>query len=111
MKEHLKETSELIIRDFEIESVEKEEISEEELFGVLADQIAYMLEYRIEFLFSLMYRLDVYESKINAALHPSAPEPANIGLARLVLERQKQRIKTKNEYRPSQDDRLKDMEF
>ncbi len=91
-------TSQLIIRDFEIET-SKEQFSEEELLQLLSDQIAYMIEYRIDFLMSLMYRLDVLEKDINWALHPASPDPANVALAKLVLERQKQRIRTKEEYR------------
>ena len=88
-------TSTLIIQDFELESKEEETLTEEELFRLLADQIAYMIEYRLEFLLSLMYRLDIDEQKVNDALAPFAPEVANIGLARLVLERQKQRVHSK----------------
>lgn len=95
----LKNTTELIARDFEIEG-NPEGITEEQLFEALAHQIAYMLEHRLEFLLSLMYRLDIDERKVDAALSPAAPEMANIGLARLVLERQKQRVFTKRFYKP-----------
>jgi hypothetical protein len=33
-------------------------------------------------------------------MHPDAPEPANWGLARLVLERQKERLETKRTLKP-----------
>jgi hypothetical protein len=39
------------------------------------------------------------EARVNEALSPAHPEPANLALAKLVLERQKQRIRTKREYR------------
>jgi hypothetical protein len=39
--------------------------------------------------------MDVLEEKIRPVLDPAAPEPPNLGLARLVLERQKQRVATK----------------
>ena len=100
----------LIIRDFEIELKEEQTLSEEEVFDLLADQIAYMIEYRLDFLLSLMYRLDVLEHKINAALHPSAPKPANIGLAKLVWERQKQRMETKQQYKQTKIDDWEDFE-
>ena len=104
----LESTRELISRDFELESIEeKDAITEEELFLVLADRIAYMIEYQLEFLLSLMYRLDVKETKVEAALAPGAPEPANVGLARLVLERQKQRAFTKQYYK---QDKLEDLD-
>ena len=84
----------LVREPFELTSVEPP-VSEEVLLAILAERIGEMLERRPEYLMSLLYRLDVLEEKIHPAMHPMAPEPANIGLARLVLERQKQRAETK----------------
>lgn len=95
--ETLQQTSALITGPFELESVPA---SEEELLAVLADRIAEMLERRPEYLMSLLYRLDVLEEKIHPVMQPGAPEPANWGLARLVLERQKQRAETKRTIKP-----------
>jgi len=103
-------TTQLIIRDFEIET-NQADFSEEELLQVLSDHIAYMIEYRIDFLMSLMYRLDVLEKHINVALHPASPDPANVALAKLVIARQKQRIQTKQEYKQPNLDDLDGMEF
>lgn len=93
----LHQASALIREPFELESTPD---SEEELLAVLADRIAEMLERRPEYLMSMLYRLDVLEEKIHPVMRPDAPEPANWGLARLVLERQKQRIETKKTVRP-----------
>lgn len=75
--------------------------SEEELLQLLAARIADMLETRPEYLMSLLYRLDVLEKKIVPAMHPAAPDPPHIGLAKLVLERQKQRLETKRSIKPA----------
>lgn len=90
---------ELIKKDFEIVD-HGENISEAELFQMLADHIDWLLEHRMEWLLSLMYRMDVNEQKVQQAIAPDAPDPANIGLAKLVLERQKQRAYTKQTYKP-----------
>lgn len=84
----------LVKEPFELTGVEPP-VSEELLLAILAERIGEMLERRPEYLMSLLYRLDVLEEKIHPAMHPMAPEPAHIGLARLVLERQKQRAETK----------------
>jgi hypothetical protein len=42
--------------------------------------------------------MDVSEQKMHDALLPNAPEPADIGLARLMIERQKERNRTKAFY-------------
>lgn len=97
----------LIAKDFQIETHESERYTEDEVLLWLAEHVAYMLEYRMEFLMSLMYRLDIKEAQVSAALSPVHPEAANIALARLVLDRQKERIFTKHFYK--QDD-LEDLE-
>jgi len=104
------QSTDLIARHFELELGE-EKITEEQLFELLSDRVAYMIEYRIDFLMSLLYRLDVAEAKINHALHPAAEEPANRGLARLILDRQKERIKTKKHYKIIKPEDLGDLAF
>lgn len=95
-------SKDLIFNTFEIEGKGLEPmLTEDELFEILSGQIAYMIDYKIDFLLSLMYRMDISEVKINEKLMPGAPEPANIGLARLVIERQKQKIETKKMYKSS----------
>ncbi len=92
------ETTALILRDFELSDPNKE-MTELELLDYLASAIDYMIEHKLDFLLSLLYRLDVSERKINEALLPGKEETANIALAKLVLERQKLRVATKRAYR------------
>lgn len=97
--------SDLIIKHFDIANTEEGKVyTEEEIEALLADQVAWMLEYRLEFLLSLMYRLDIDEKKIAEVLMPGAPVPAHHGLARLIIERQKQRMETKAAYREQNPD-------
>ena len=109
-KSVIQQTSELIARDFGLE-IGEESISEQELFDLVANEVAYMLEHRLESLFSLLYRLDVSEKKTRAALDPSAEEPANIAIARHIIDRQKQRIFTKQHYKQPKSDDLDGLEF
>jgi hypothetical protein len=95
----------LITRDFEMEPAESEKkVTEEELLQLLADRISWLIEYRMEYLLSLLYRLDVKEEKVDFSLSPACPDPANIALAKLVLERQKERIRTKHQYKQDEID-------
>jgi len=96
-KDFTEKATELIARDFEMVLGDKKP-TEQELFEMLADQVAYMMQYRLDFLLSLMYRLDIDEQKIRIALSPKTLIAPNIGLAHLILERQKLRIKIKQEY-------------
>lgn len=95
----LQQTADLIRAPFELEATPPP-ADEAELLAILAERIEEMLLNRPDYLMSLLYRLDVLEEKIRPVIHPNAPEPAHIGLARLVLERQKQRVETKQNIKP-----------
>ena len=69
--------------------------TEAEFLQKLADAIDYWMQHRMERLMSLCYTLDVDEAGVAQAFHPGASEPANVGLAKLLYERQKERIHTK----------------
>ena len=69
--------------------------SEEQLLRWLADAVDHLMQHRMEYLMSLCYTLDVDESALAAAVHPAAPEPANVGLARLLYARQWRRAMTR----------------
>ena len=91
------------MRNFELET-DTSTVNEEELLRLLTERIAYMIEHKLDFLLSLLYRLDVDEGKINFALSPLAPDPPAVGLAKLVMERQRQRLATKEKYRQKDSD-------
>lgn len=98
------QTTELVARDFGLDIGDKP-LSDQELFDLLANAVAYMIEHRLEFLLSLMYRLDIKEEYTRKALAPDAPDLPNIGLTKLILQRQKDRIMTKIKYKqPPLDD-------
>jgi|NOAtaT_6_FD_contig_91_1532763_length_1888_multi_3_in_0_out_0_2 hypothetical protein len=95
----LRVTTELIAHDFAIENAEGE-ITEAQLLEILAGQIEVLIERKMEFLLSLLYRLDIDERKVDFALSPFSPKPPHVAIAELVLERQKQRAFTKMSYKP-----------
>jgi hypothetical protein len=88
----------LVAQDFDPVPLE-EAVSEERLLELLSEQVAWLIEHRLEYLMSLMYRLDVDERKVDRALSPAAEEPAHTALAKLILDRQRQRAFTKKHYR------------
>jgi hypothetical protein len=98
--EALHELAALINQDFEPVPID-EIISEERLLELLSLQLEWMIEHRLEHLMSMMYRLDIDERNVASALSPAGPEPPALALARLVLNRQKQRIFTKRHYKQS----------
>ena len=72
-----------------------EALEETEFLRRLADAVDYWMQHRMGELMSLCYTLDVDEALVAQAFHPAAEEPANVGLARLLYERQRQRLQTK----------------
>ena len=69
------------------------------LINILAERIASLLETDMEAFMSMLYRLDVSETKIRAALSPDNEEPPNVTLAKLIIARQMQRMQTKVTYK------------
>jgi len=60
-----------------------------------------LLKHQPELLFSYLYRLDVLEHKIQFALH-GCENVAN-ALAQLIIDRQVERIQTKQQYRSEEN--------
>ena len=79
--------------------ISKTETDETDIVLWLAAQIRDLLQHRTEYLFNIFYCMDVDETLMHAALLPDAPEPADIGLARLMLARQHERNRTKALYK------------
>lgn len=98
--------NQLLIKDFELASPDADAPSEEMLFQMLCDRISYLIEHNMEYLMSLLYRNDVLEHKILDALSPGNPDPANVALAKLVMERQRQRLATKKQYGSQRSDEV-----
>ena len=100
MPDLIKDTTDLIRRDFELDRPEDDTLSEAEVIQLLADEVDRMMQYRMEWLLSLMYRMDVAETDVNAALHPLSPIPPNLALAKLIYARQSRRAYTKATFKP-----------
>ena len=97
-EDYLEQTTALVAKDFGLAKTTP--FTEEELLDAIANRVAEMMEENKDLLLSYMYRLDIDEGKIHFALSPLANEPAHFALARLILNRQKQRAITKLSYKP-----------
>ena len=112
MKKETQATAKLIARDFGMEKLEKEALTEEQLLQLLETQVAYYIEHNLDFLLSSLYRLDISEKLVRNALLPSSAVPANVGIAKLILDRQKKRVFTKQFYKqPKIEDLEEGLEY
>lgn len=82
------------------EIVSLEEHSYDELHEKLAKHLDYLLTNDFDGLISILYRIDISQEKAMAALAENA-EIASTGetLARLIIDRQLQKIETRRKYR------------
>lgn len=86
-----------IFRSFELSPDPERRFSEEEVLALLSERIAWLMAHRMELLFSLMYRMDIDEREVRRALHPETDMPPAEGLARLVMQRQADRLRTRRD--------------
>ena len=69
-----------------------------ELFRQLVPLIRRLLDRDLPRLLNALYRIDVPESKVNAVLHLAEPDKIAPMLARLVMDREYQKIETRKKY-------------
>ncbi len=73
------------------------------LFAQLCDSINDLIVHDFDRLLGLLYRHDVSEQKIKTLLKENPDTNASENIARLVIERQVQKIKSRQEHRRDQD--------
>ena len=74
------------------------DISLEEIKKHLAKYINDLIIHDFEKLVSILYRIDVNERKLKSMLQENKHADAGIVIAKLIIERQLQKIKTRSEF-------------
>jgi len=72
--------------------------NEEELINLLSLYIQELINKDFEHLLWLLYRIDVGETKVKKAIQEAGPEKTPKIIAQLILEREKEKIKTRKKY-------------
>lgn len=90
----LHETAAALKEDWDLQLPDT--LSEETILRLLAERIVVILERGAETFFQLMYRLDISEKKLNAVLQE---DDVPMKIARLIYDRQLQKIKSRHENR------------
>jgi len=90
----------IISNDFELQHTDKlkELLTKEELRSILSAKIEYLLNHDFQKLLNILYRIDVDEQKAKELLRKHSPSQAPIILADLIIERQLQKIKTRQQF-------------
>lgn len=98
----LRETRDILFRNLEIASSAEESAvnpSYEELKRMIAERIRQMLSTNYEQLLNLLYRIDIPESRVAEALSEYPPNEVPEMLAEMIIERQRQKVVTRQQYR------------
>ena len=81
-------------------------LTDEEAFRLIELQIGYLLKHRRDWLLGKLYRLDVRERDIKAALATCASNEVAAALTNLVFARQRERAATRQRYGAQSKDAL-----
>jgi len=77
----------------------KESISMDELKNLLSGHIHHLINNNFNKLVGILYRIDVSETKLRELLEDKHAEDAGIIIAELIIERQIQKIQSRENYR------------
>lgn len=98
------EHKELVLQiNKELAIVLPEKISAEELQQKLSVHINHLIQHNFEQLVSLLYRIDVSETKIKSLLQNSPGENAGNIIAALIIERQLQKIRSRKQFKSNDE--------
>jgi hypothetical protein len=76
-----------------------DKITAEEMRSQLGSYINYLIEHDFQKLVSVLYRVDVNETKLKNLLKENPGEDAGLIIADLIIERQLQKIKSRQQFR------------
>jgi hypothetical protein len=80
------------------------DMTREELTEKLSDYINTLIQHDFNTLVRLLYRVDVSESKLKSLLKENQNQDAGKLIASLIIERQIQKIKTRNDFKPNNEE-------
>lgn len=79
-------------------------VTEADLEHVLAQEVNTLIQHDFNRLVGILYRMDVSEQKLKQMLKEHAGTDAGLIIARMMIERQRQKIKTRAEFRSKAND-------
>jgi hypothetical protein len=71
--------------------------------SILQERINYLINHDFHRLASILYRVDVSESKLRKLLHDHSDEAAGNIISELIIERQLQKIKSREQFKSQEE--------
>lgn len=91
----------LIRKDFNLDeselSIPEGELSHATLLAKLNKVVGYLLEKDFSNLLQVLYRIDISEERLKAALASNEGEPSEV-ISRMILDREMQKVETRKRY-------------
>lgn len=76
--------------------------SNDEIRSVLTDRINYLITHDFNKLLAILYRIDINEKLLRTKLETEERDAGAV-IAEMIIERQIQKLKTKQEFQPNQN--------
>jgi hypothetical protein len=76
--------------------------SDDEIRSSLTDRINYLITHDFNKLVAILYRIDINEKLLRRKLETEEQDAGSI-IANMIIERQIQKLKAKQEFRPNED--------
>jgi hypothetical protein len=94
-----RETYGIVLGNFEIQAAD--DLTLEEIRGILALRIRELLDKNVEKLVSILYRIDISQQKIDEIFERgnSSKDEISLKMAELVIERQLMKVQTRRQYK------------
>ena len=87
--------------DFSIEAPSS--FTFDQLKSILQERINYLIIHDFHRLASILYRVDISESKLRKLLHDNSDQAAGNIISELIIERQLQKIKSREQFNSQQE--------
>ncbi|MEQ9467545.1 MAG: hypothetical protein RLN88_09040 [Ekhidna sp.] len=99
----VRQSYQLVRKDFGLEEnfdFEEGQIGFDRLEEFLAKQVNYLLDHDLNKLLNALYRIDIPESQVKQLLHYSSQGEIAKNMAKAIIEREKQKVITRQKYQP-----------
>ncbi len=99
----VRQSYQLVRKDFGLEEemeFENEENAFDRLLEYLTKQVNYLLDHDLNRLLNALYRIDIPEQKTKELLQNSKQGEIASGIARAIIQREKQKVITRQKYQP-----------
>ena len=85
-------------------SVTEVKTTDESILKYIELRVQHLIDTDFQCLLQILYRLDVNEKELKINIEKTAPDKVPRLIAEMILKREKQKIKTKEQYRQFQSD-------